>query len=427
MLRSKMNFTKKFVGWSLTLLFALNCTALPIANAQTDFFRNLEFPFFDPGSEDNNSFFCLGGSGGSGPLYGPAFPQIPDTAALSAAIKDYISNRMPDSPLTSYSDAFVGLGLKYNTNPALVVAMAQKETSLGTAGYGTPSGGYNITNIRPGGSFARYGNYTEGISATYQNLRSGLYLDPPSSFTTIAQVINRWAPPSDNNDTNGYIQFVGDIMKKILGSLPNLPPDSTADSCSSGGGGSGPVDGGTNAVLAQKILSYQSTGKYHCDNSGDCADLQKIVNGQSLAGSDGCQAQTLDPRVLKLILYLIEVGNFKVGTYALCGDHGFDGLSGHSGGLAVDISSVNGASLGLPLPQSGTEGTKMDHFLNNLPAEISLGQQITYGYGGHYYAPMAATQQYNGSLCNSSCVSIYTLLVEQAHTNHIHAGFKAGG
>src|SRR5579862_2342650 len=368
--------------------------------------------------------FCLGGPGGSGPLYGPAFPQVPDTAALSAAIANYISKAVPSSPLAAYSDTFVGLGLKDNVNPVMVVAMAQKETSLGTAGYGTPSGGYNITNVRPNGTFAQYGSYTQGIDATYQNLLSGLYLGPPASDTTISQVITRWAPPSDNNDTSGYIQFVGSIMKIILGSLSNLPSDVTSDTCSSGGQLSGAVDSGTDAQLAQKLLNYQSTGQYHCDNSGDCVDLQKMVKGQSLAGSSGCMVQSLDPRVLQMLLYLIEVGNFKIGTFAMFGDHGFDSLSGHSGGLAVDISTVNGASLGVPVPQAGVEGTKLDQFLNNLPVAIQLDQQISYGYGGQYYKPMADLQQFNGSLCTSACVSDYGASIEQQHTNHIHAGFK---
>jgi hypothetical protein len=199
--------------------------------------------------------------------------------------------------------------------------------------------------------------------------------------------------------------------------------NSTGQDSNSGTNGTGTVDEGTNAQLAQKLLGYQTTGQYHCDNPGDCTDLHKIVDGQSLAGSDGCQAQTLDPRVLQLLLYLIENGGFKIGTFALCGDHHFDGLGGHSGGKAVDISSVNGASLAQDSQQTATEGLKLDKYLNNLPANIKLDQQISYGYGGHYYQPMSATQQYGGQLCNSSCVSIYTLTVENQHTNHIHAGY----
>jgi hypothetical protein len=66
---------------------------------------------------------------------------------------------------------------------------------------------------------------------------------------------------------------------------------------------------------------------------------------------------------------------------------------------------------------------KMDKFLNSLPGPLKLSQQISWGYGNHYDSQMAATQQYGGKLCNTSCESIYTSGVEAQHTNHIHAGF----
>lgn len=197
--------------------------------------------WYDPanGAAQDGLDFCLGGPGGSGPLYGPRFPQIPDTAALAKALNDYVGKTVPASPLKNYGDIFVGLGQQYDINPVLVVAMAQKETSLGTAGNGTPSGGYNITNIRPNGSFAKYANYNQGIEATYKNLSGGLYLGPPSNFTTVSQIINRWAPPSDNNDTNAYIQFIGDVMKEVLGSLSDNPTGPQVDSCTNGVGAVG--------------------------------------------------------------------------------------------------------------------------------------------------------------------------------------------
>lgn len=185
----------------------------------------------DSGTGQDELNFCLGGPGGSGPLYGPHFPQVSDTAALSSAIRDYITKTVPNSPLKNFSDVFVGLGQQYDVNPALAVAMAQKETSLGTAGYGTPSGGYNITNIRPNGSFARYSSYNEGIEATYKNLSGSLYLGPPTNYTTVSQIINRWAPPSDNNDTSAYVQFVGDVMKEILGKVTGGAAGPQVDSC----------------------------------------------------------------------------------------------------------------------------------------------------------------------------------------------------
>jgi len=203
--------------------------------------------------------------------------------------------------------------------------------------------------------------------------------------------------------------------------------DVSSDSTNTTNSGSGAIDQGTGSELAQKILNYRSTGQYNCDNPGDCVDLQKVANGQSIQNEDDktnawCEAQTLDPRVLKLILYMIENG-YKIGTTALCGDHGFDSSGGHSGGFAVDIGSINGLALSQDSPAVAAIGVQMDKFLNNLPSDIKLDQQISYGYGEHYYAPMAALQQAQGKLCQDTCVSFYTQSVEDEHTNHIHAGF----
>lgn len=382
--------------------------------------------WYDPSSSAINDSFCLGGPGGSGPLYGPNFPQVSDTAAFSTAIKNYISDTFPTSPLASLSDTYVGYGQQHNVNPAFIVAITQKETGLGTTGYGREPK-YNVGNIRGGDDgtgFKSYPSLDIGLEAIYRNLDDPAYLQAPTSFTTISQIMNRYAPPSDNNDTPGYIQFIGEVMQKIFSGLTNLPTDAATSSCSNGAlSGDGVVNSSDTVSMAQALLNYQKTGQYHCDNQQDCTDLQKIIDGQSLAGSEGCQAETLDPRVLRLLLYIISNG-YKVGTYALCGDHEFDSSRGHSGGYAVDISSVNGASLGQNTQAAASEGLKLDLFLNNLPAELKVRQQISYGYGQTVYSSaMAATQQYNGSLCGSRCEAIYTLAVENQHKNHIHVGY----
>ncbi|MEX1995177.1 MAG: M23 family metallopeptidase [Candidatus Saccharimonadales bacterium] len=244
---------------------------------------------------------CIGGAFGSGPLYGPQFPQLSDTADLATRISSYISETLPSSPLQAQSEIFVQLGQQYNVNPAMVVAMAQMETSLGTAGYGTPSGGYNITNIRPGGSFAKYSNYRQGIEAAYKNLAGSLYLGPPSSFTTIDQVINRWAPPSDNNDTQGYIKKVGRIMQKVLQDIQvsdgyDSDSSSADDSCGSVTGGSGiaNTDGYAFPIAPQKKsengnvanLSPLPCQQATCHHDGTAAfDLGRQPGGDASAGT----------------------------------------------------------------------------------------------------------------------------------------------
>jgi hypothetical protein len=212
-----------------------------------------------------------------------------------------------------------------------------------------------------------------------------------------------YAGPSDDQDTTQACSDIGFDETNA----------SSGDSSSTGGG---PVAQGTSAELAKKLLDYQSSGKYHCDNAGDCRDLQKVVNGQSLAGSDGCQAQTIDPKVLKLLLYMIENGNFKLGTYALCGDHGFDSPRGHSGGFSVDISSVNGVAVNQP--NAKAETLKAAKFIHGLSGELKPRQLITAGYGNTIY---------DDDLLNLEIPSSATFGgkggTNAEHRNHIHAGY----
>jgi hypothetical protein len=182
----------------------------------------------------------------------------------------------------------------------------------------------------------------------------------------------------------------------------------------------GTIPSGTNAELAQKILNHRSDGTYRCDNSGDCSDLEKITKGQSIkvgspGGSPYCGADTLDPRVLKLILYVIETGNFKVGTYALCGDHHDDGPHGHAGGFAVDFSSVNGVAINAANAKPTT--LKLAQFLNHISGELRPRQLITAGYGNIYDDDLLALEIPNSAFYGGKGGD------NADHKNHIHTGY----
>lgn len=100
-----------------------------------------------------------------------------------------------------------------------VVAIDQPAPRGGASGGGQPRGirNNNPGNIEDGpfarslpgyagsdGRFARFNTMQDGISA------GGRLLDSYASrgFVTPAQVINRWAPPSDGNPTQAYAQYV---------------------------------------------------------------------------------------------------------------------------------------------------------------------------------------------------------------------------
>lgn len=69
------------------------------------------------------------------------------------------------------------------------------------------------------GAFAKFATPEHGIRALGKNLLSYAR----QGFVTPEQIINRWAPPEDNNDTQAYIEYVSDY----LGVAPNQPLDLT--------------------------------------------------------------------------------------------------------------------------------------------------------------------------------------------------------
>jgi hypothetical protein len=163
---------------------------------------------------------CIGSSnsGAGGPLLGPRFPSGVNEGELVQKIRDYITNTRPDSPLIAHAEDFVSYGKQFDVNPAFIVALAQKESSLATAGAARPPQ-YNVFSIRNGaqGSFGNYAGYADAIRAVNELIASELYLGPPANFTTIDEIMNRYAPPSEN-DTEGYIAFIKDVMQRIFGS-----------------------------------------------------------------------------------------------------------------------------------------------------------------------------------------------------------------
>ncbi|MDN0017982.1 hypothetical protein [Providencia stuartii] len=67
------------------------------------------------------------------------------------------------------------------------------------------------------GRFVQFATQEHGIRALGKNLLSYAR----QGFVTPTQIIKRWAPPEDNNDTEGYIKFVSDYL--------NVPRDTALD------------------------------------------------------------------------------------------------------------------------------------------------------------------------------------------------------
>jgi hypothetical protein len=83
--------------------------------------------------------------------------------------------------------------------------MFQQESSFGKAGAGARN--MNPGNIKAGShGFRHYGSWEEGFKGMFDLLSGHGYAG--GGRQTVGSIISKWAPPSDGNNTSGYIRDV---------------------------------------------------------------------------------------------------------------------------------------------------------------------------------------------------------------------------
>ena len=216
----------KIITLALSLIVLLfPCHALAISTIDQHSIQ-YDTVFYDP--TDTCASGNLGDSDGSGPLYGPFFPEVSDIRTLEITIKKYMQNTAPSSPLIALSNDIVTLGQRYNVSPAMLVAQAQAETSLATNGDIVKQyNPFGITGSGPGG-FAAYDSFSDSIKAYYKLLSGPLYLGPPANLKTIAQLEAVYNPGGGST----YVKFINSVIHKIMENL---------DTSGTSGGGTGPT------------------------------------------------------------------------------------------------------------------------------------------------------------------------------------------
>lgn len=161
-------------------------------------------------------------------------------------------------------------------------------------------------------------------------------------------------------------------------------------------------------AAAKKLLA---SGKWHADNPGDLRDMEATAAGKAVWSQGGYWVH-VDKRPLDALLYIIEHGH-SVGTFAICSDHHNDGPHGHSGGLAVDISSIDGVSVASSHARDKT--LAVAKILHDAPGTLHPWQLICDGYGYmHDNAISAETIPGAG---------YYGYTTMSQHRNHIHVGY----
>jgi hypothetical protein len=166
----------------------------------------------------------------------------------------------------------------------------------------------------------------------------------------------------------------------------------------------------TGQAAAKRLLELHQQGKFHDDRGTIMPQIQTAAAGKPVRNELG-QYMYLNAKMLRTLVWLIDVKGFKIGCFAMCSDHRYDAPRGHAGGHAVDISSVNGISV-----SSGSVKPALINLLNALHSagELTPWQLISGGYAYHSDAD-----------CRSRCIpyaGFYGSFTLTLHENHVHMG-----
>lgn len=178
--------------------------------------KQLQWPFYDSGSE---ACYPLGTETGNGPLLGMAFPVISDPNDLAKRIDNFIADTQPNSPFMGMGAKFVTAGQKYNVNPAMMIALAVKEQSLGTSSAPSNVNNHNsfgmkgIEDIPTVNGYASFPSFEASIEPANRYMAE-TFIQPGSTYysTTILEMMKHYTPPSPAGSTKKTL----DVMHKIL-------------------------------------------------------------------------------------------------------------------------------------------------------------------------------------------------------------------
>ncbi len=130
------------------------------------------------------------------------------------------------SPAAGSGQALYALGVKYGIDPAYALAFFHHESAYGTTGEATVTfslGNERCISDRPciaqkNGGFAQMQSWVDGYDHWY-SLITTLYIQQ-WHLTTVETIIPKYAPSSDNNNVQAYIQAVeSDVLAYRSGSL----------------------------------------------------------------------------------------------------------------------------------------------------------------------------------------------------------------
>jgi hypothetical protein len=164
------------------------------------------------------------------------------------------------------------------------------------------------------------------------------------------------------------------------------------------------------AASAKHLLKFHREGRYRPEGSSDLKDVQATAGGRPVRSQSG-KLVHIDERLMRVLNRLIESGH-TIGTSSICSDHHDDGEHGHAGGLAVDISSIDGHSIATTSARALV--IEVDTALHK--AGVLTPRQLISGGVGN--APDSTI-----SHLTIPSAEFYGAQTMSEHCNHIHVGY----
>ncbi len=239
------------------------------------------------------------------------------------------------SPSAPYAGDAYNILVKVGISPAYALAQFNEESGMGTAGLAVKS--LNPGNVRSSvsglgtvvpsatqGPFVYFNSWADGWKEYAAHLTAPNSVYAKEGRTTISQIITRWAPSSDGNQTNKYINDVCLWMNKWIGNGNTMDIiDLSANTPSS-------VYSDRKGFTVQELILHDTSGSGDFNNKSD-NELQALLNATIhwFQGSGGVS-----------IHYLIGPENLGGKIYRLCKEavaaYHAVGNKGSIGGVSKD-------------------------------------------------------------------------------------------
>lgn len=220
-------------------------------------------------------------------------PTINDAAKVGEALNKFMeTGSPPNSPMRGLGEKFVSGAVRAGVNPFWVVAIAQHESSFGTAGIAL-NGSQNAFGRRAAASQPQVDGWFKyesweisldggGTKDDHPTYLKKVYID--DGKLTIRDAMMKYAPPVENN-TESYINTIKEQIQKMV--------DLAGDGVSCGNGTGGNLK---NATIVKSFEGATITPTtiiihYTAGHSANAEAFANAIRSNKNCGPQGCSVQ----------------------------------------------------------------------------------------------------------------------------------------